>query len=149
MQIEPAQRVGMPAFGAAGVKQQVVKIPENQAAVALGWPQAVAARRLDPEENLAIQQQGEQFDSRKTIIPAELSVLAWPLQRGYGGRDRRLENPEQRAGARRLQHEFVVAPSHIGKSRQDKNVGVAERRRCRPIVAHLRFDDDLVRAASR
>jgi hypothetical protein len=53
---------------------------------------------------------------------------------------------EQRAGARRFQHS--LPPSHVGEPRQDENVGIVERRHCRPIIGNLRFDDDLVLAVS-
>ena len=57
---------------------------------------------------------------------------------------------EQRAGARRFQNHLVGAPSHIGEPRQHENVrAIAQLRRSRPIIGNLRFDDDLIRAASR
>ncbi len=55
-----------------------------------------------------------------------------------------LADLEQRAGARRFQHHLVAAPAHVGKPRQDENVGIAEPRRSRPIIGNLRFDNDLI-----
>ena len=45
MRIEPAQRVGVPAFRAARVEQKIVKIPENEIVVALGRSQAICRRQ--------------------------------------------------------------------------------------------------------
>ena len=138
----------MPAFGAARVEQKIVKIPENEVVVALGRPEAFVAGGVDLEEDLAIDEQSEKLDPGKTVLPAEPFDLLRRGQRGHGGRDLRIANPEQRAGARRFQNHLVAAPPQVCEPRQDENVGIAERRRLRPIIGNLRLDDDLVLAVS-
>ncbi len=59
--INSAQRVGVPAFRAAGVEQQIVKVPKNEIVVALFRSQPGAAGGVDLEEDLAIHQQGEEL----------------------------------------------------------------------------------------
>src|SRR6266550_8717626 len=68
MRIKSTQRVGLSAFGAVGVEQQIVKVPENQVVVAFGRPQAVAAGGIDLEEDLAIHQQSEKLDPGKAAL---------------------------------------------------------------------------------
>ena len=133
----------MPAFRAARVEQEIVKVPKHEVVVALGGAQAAVAGGVDLEKDLAIHQQGEKLESRKTVLPAELFDLLRCGQHGEGGRNLRIADPEQRAGARRFQHHLVAAPPHIREPRQDENIGIAELRRSRPIVGNLRFDDDL------
>ena len=110
-------------------------------------PEAIARGGVDLEKDLAIHQQGEKLDAGKTVLPAEPFDLLRRGQHGDGGRNLRIANPEQRAGARRFQHHLVAAPPHICEPRQDENVGIAELRRLRPIIGNLRLDDDLVLAA--
>ena len=110
-------------------------------------PQVAVAGGIDLEQDLAIHQQGEKLDPGKAILPAEPSDLLRRGQHGEGGRNLRIADPEQRAGARRFQHHLVAAPPQVGEARQDENVGIAERRRSRPIVGNLRLDDDHVRVA--
>src|SRR5215211_4469942 len=52
--IEPAGRVGVPAFRTARMEQKIVKIPEDQVVIALDRPEAIAAGSVDLEEDLAI-----------------------------------------------------------------------------------------------
>jgi hypothetical protein len=146
MRISAAQRVRVSAFGAAGVEQKIVKVPENE--VTLRASQAIVAGRVDLEKDLATDQQREKLNPRKSVLPAEPFDLPGCSQVGNRGYNRRIANPEQRAGARRFQHHVVAAPSHVGEPRQDENVGIAELWRCRPVVGNLRFDDDLVLVAS-
>ena len=58
----------MSAFRAARVEQEIVKIPENEIVVALVRPQAAVAGSVDLEQDLAIDQQGEQLEPRKTVL---------------------------------------------------------------------------------
>ena len=134
---------------AARVEQKVVKVPKNEVVVTLGRSQAAVASGVDLEKDLAIHQQGEKLDPRKIGPPTEPSDLLGCSQYGDGGRNLRIANSEQRAGARRFQHHLVAAPSHVREPRQDENVGIAELRRSRPIIGNLRFDDDLVLVVSR
>ena len=131
------------------MEQEIVKVPQNEAVVALARSQAAVASRVDLEHDLAIHQQGEKLESRKTVQPTEPFDLLRCRQCGDCGRDLRIANSEQRAGARRFQDHVVAAPSHVREPREDKNVGVAELRRSRPIVGDLRLDDDLVLPVSR
>ncbi len=93
---------------------------------------------------MAIQQQSEQLDPRKVALPPELFDFLRCSQQGDGGRDLRIADFEQRAGARRFQHHLVAAPSQICEPRQHDNVGVAELWRLRPIIGNLRLDDDQI-----
>ena len=132
----------MPAFRAARVEQKIVKVPENEVVVALGRSEAAVAGGVDLEKDLAIHQQGEKLDPGKTVLPTEPFDLLRCRQYGDGGRNLRIANLEQRAGARRFQHHLVAAPPHVREPRQDENVGIAELRRSRPIIGNLRLDDD-------
>ena len=132
----------MPARRAARVEQQIVKVPENEVGVALGGSQVAVVGGIDPEQDLAIHQQGEKLDPGKAVLPAQSPDALRRGQHGERGRDLRIANPEQRSGARRFQHHRVAAPPHVGEARQDENLGIAERRRLRPIVGNLRLDDD-------
>ncbi len=149
MRINSAKRVGVSAFGAARVEQKIVKVPKNEVVVALRRPQAVAASGVDLEKDLAIQQQSEKLDPRKTVLPTQLFDLLRRGQHGQDGRNLRIADFEQRAGARRFQHHLVAAPSHVREPRQDESVGIAELRRSRPIIGNLRFDDDQILAVAR
>ena len=65
MRINPAQRVGVPAFRAARVEQKIVKIPEDEVVVAFGRAKDFVAGRVDLEEDLAVEEQSEKLDPRK------------------------------------------------------------------------------------
>jgi hypothetical protein len=60
-----------------------------------------------------------------------------------------IANPEQRTSARRFQNHLIGPPSHIGKSRKDEIILIAELQEVRPIIGHLRLDDHLIFAALR
>jgi len=144
MGIKPAQRVGLSAFRAVGVEQEIVKVPKHKVVVALGRTEALVVRCIDPEKNLAIHQQREESDSRKIVLPPEPADFLRCRQDREGGRNVRIANPEQRAGARRFQHHVMAAPSQIREPGQHDHLGIAELWRSRPVVGNLRFDDDLV-----
>ena len=127
--IDAAYRVGVPAFRAARVKQEVVKVPEHEVVVALVGPQPAVAGRVELEQNSAFDQQGEQLDPGKAVLPAEPLERLRRRQHGEGGGNLRIADPEQRAGARRFQHHVVAAPAQIREPRQDEHVGLAELRR--------------------
>src|SRR5439155_24994644 len=57
-----ANRIGLAALRAPRVKHEVMEIPENKIAVAFIHPKAVAAVRIELEQELAIQQQFEQIE---------------------------------------------------------------------------------------
>src|ERR1700731_2547491 len=75
MQINSAQRVGVPAFRAARVEQKIVKVPKDEVVVALGRSKATFAGNVDFENDLAIHQQSEKLDPRKPVLPTELFDL--------------------------------------------------------------------------
>ena len=138
----------MPALGAAGMKQKIVKVPQNQMFVAFGRPQA-GVSGADLEKDLAFDQQSEKLKPRKAGLSTQPFDLLRRRQHGQGGRDLRIANFEQGAGARRFKDHVAGAPPHIGEPRQHQGVGIAKLRRLRPIVGNLRFDDDEVLAALR
>ncbi len=142
--INAAQRVGVPAFRAARVEQQIVKVPENEIVVALVRSKPGAAGGADLEEDLAIHQQSEELQSGKIFLPTQLLDGLRCSEEADCRRDARIANSKQCARARQFQHQLAAAPAHIGKSRQHDNVGFAEPWRLRPIIGKLRFDDDLV-----
>src|SRR5450631_2639099 len=86
MGIKPAQRVGLSALRAVGVEQEIVKVPKHEVVVALGRPEALVVRGVDPEKDLAIHQQREETDSRKIVLPPE---PADSLRRRQGREDGR------------------------------------------------------------
>jgi hypothetical protein len=107
-------------------------------------PQSIAAGSVNPEQDLAIHEQREKLDPAKTCLPPELADFLRCGQRGEGGCDLRIANPEQRTGARRFQHHLVAAASQIRKARQDDRVGRGKLWHSRPIIGNLRFDDGVV-----
>ena len=125
-----------------------MKVPKNEAVVTLGHSKPTFAS-TDLEKDLAIEEQGEKLDPWKTLPPTQLFDLPRGGEHGDGGRNLRIANLEQRAGARRFQDHLGAAPSHVREPRQDESVGIAELRRLRPIIGNLRFDDDQVLAVAR
>ena len=126
-----------------------MKVPKCKAVVALGQSKPTFASSIDFEKDLAIEKQGEKLGPRKPFPPTQLFDLPRGGEHGDGGRNLRIANFEQRAGARRFQDHLGAAPSHIREPRQDESVGIAELRRLRPIIGNLRFDDDQVLAIVR
>ena len=139
----------MPSRGTPRVKQEIVEIPENEVGIAFHRPQVAVVGGIDLEQDLAVHQQREEFKPGKAFPAAQPSDLLRRGQQGERASDLRIADPKQRAGARRFQHHRVATPPQIGKARQDENLGVSERRRLRPIVRNLRFDDDSLRVARR
>jgi hypothetical protein len=131
------------------VEQEIVEIPENEAVVALGRPQAAVGGRIDLEKDLAVHQQGNKLNPTEAVLPTQLSDSLRRRQNGDGGRNLRIADLEQCAGARRFQDHVVAAPPHIREPRQGENVVLAELRQPRPIVGNLRLDDDLVCSVTR
>src|ERR1700677_5315515 len=126
-----------------------MKVPKYEAVVTLGRSKPTFATSPDLEKDLAIEEQGEKFDPRETFLLTQLFDLPRGGEHGDGRRNLRIANFEQRAGARRLQHHLVAAPSHEREPRQDESLGTAELRRLRPIIGDLRFDNDQVLAVAR
>ena len=149
MRIGSAERIGVPTFRAARVEEKIMKVPNNEAVVTLGHSKPAFAGAGGLEKDLAIEKEGKKLDPWKTLLPTQLFDLPRGREHGDGGRNLRIANLEQRPGARRFQDHFGAAPSQVGEPRQDESVGVAELRRLRPIIGHLRFDDHQVLAVAR
>src|SRR4051794_41486287 len=77
----------MSALGAARMKQEIMEIPENKIAVAFIHPKAVAAFRIELEQELTIQQQFEQIEVEGGRVAAKPADLVRPRQRSDGGRN--------------------------------------------------------------
>ena len=58
----------MPAFGAAGVEQKIVKVPEHQIVVAFGRAQA-SFLAADLEKDFAVEKQRQKLDARESRRP--------------------------------------------------------------------------------
>ena len=138
----------MPAFGAAGVKQKIVEIPQHQAVAAFRWPQP-AVNGIDLDQNFAIDQQSEYFDSRRIAPMQQFSERLRGRQHGQHRGQFGIANPKQRARERRFQHQVAAAPAHIGEARQRQNIACSESWRLRPVIRNLRLDDHLVGATRR
>ena len=130
IRIDSAQGIGVPTLRAARMEEKIVKVPKNELLVTLGQAKPASAGGADLEKDLAIEQQGKKLDPGKTLLPTQLFDLLRRGKHRNGGRNLRIANFEQRAGARRFQHHLVAAPPQIREPRQDESVGVAELRRC-------------------
>src|SRR6202451_4237506 len=91
--IGPAQRVGMPALGAARVEHKIVKVPQHEGVVALGRTQAIAVA-VDLEKDLAIDKEREKLEPRKILLPAELFDVLRRGQQGQSSGDLRVADSE-------------------------------------------------------
>src|SRR5580704_8812713 len=149
MRIGSTERISVPTFRAARVEEKIMKVPKSEAVVTLGQSKPTFASSADLEKDLAMEEQGEKLDPWKTLPLAQVFDLLRGREDGDGGRDLRIANLEQRAGARRFQDHLGAAPSHVREPRDDERVGIAELRRLRPIIGNLRFDDDQVLAVAR
>ena len=130
--IESAQWVGLTAFGAVGVEQKIVKVPKYEVFVTLAGPTAIAA--VDSEEDFAIDQQAEQFQTGKARLPPQPADLLRRGQRGNHAGNSCIANLERRAGTRRFQNHLIAAPSQVGEPRQHDRIGSAKLRGLRPII---------------
>ena len=92
--INSAERIGVPAFAAARVEQEIVKIPEHELIVALGPPWSPSTRRVDLEQHLAVQQQADEREPGKAVLPSQLFEGSRHRQCGQSGGDCRVANPE-------------------------------------------------------
>src|SRR5215471_5917448 len=92
--INAAQRVGVPSLGAARVEKEIVKVPKDQIAVALGLSKAAVAAGVNLEKDLAIQQQAEKLDPWESAQQTELFDSMRHGQHRQGGGDLRVANPE-------------------------------------------------------
>src|SRR3979490_904642 len=95
------------------MEQNIVKVPENEVVVSLGRSEPIIAGSLDLEKDLAVDEQGEKRDPRKSVLTTEPFDVLRRGQHGQGGRDLRIANLEQRAGARRFQDHLVGTPSQV------------------------------------
>src|SRR4051812_25277577 len=108
----------MSALGAPRMKQKIMEIPENKIAVAFIHSKAVAAFRIELEQELAVQQQFEQIEVEGGRVAAKPADLLRLRQRSEGGGNGGIANSKQRAGARGFQDHLVAAPGQISKTRQ-------------------------------
>src|SRR4029450_13493609 len=99
----------MAALRAPRVKHEIMEIPENKIAVAFIHPKAVAAVRIELEQELAIQQQFEQFEVEGGSVAAKPADLLRPRQRSEGGGNGGIGDLKQRGGGRRLHRHFTCA----------------------------------------
>ena len=136
----------MPAFGRARVEQEIVKVPQHEVVVSFRPAQIARPRGIDAEQDAAVGEQREQRVADAALCPAERLDRLRRDEPRDAGRDLRVANPKQRAGARQFQHEIVGAPPQVGEARQHEHVGIVERGQPRPVVGHLRLDHDHVRA---
>ena len=139
----------MPAFGRARVEQEIVKVPQHEVVVSLRRAQIARTRGIDAEQDAAVDEEREQRVADASLCAAERLDRLRRDEPRNAGRDLRVANPKQRAGARQFQHEVVGAPPQVGEARQHEHVGIVERGQPRPVVGHLRLDHDLVRAVPR
>ena len=139
----------MPPFAAARMEQKIVKIPKHELIVTLDPAEAAIATGLDLENNLAVNEQGEELNFGKNILSTQLRDLMRRRKNGQSGRDVRIAYPKQRAGTRRFEDHLSIASPHVSEPRQNESARLGERRHSRPIVGELGFDDDEVLAALR
>ena len=85
MRKNPAYRVGVPPFRASRMEQKIVEVPKSQVVIALGQPGCLPLALSVFRSDLAIRQQGENLDPRKTVLLPELSDLLRGRQRGERG----------------------------------------------------------------
>ena len=71
MRIDSAQRIGVPTFRAARMEEKIVKVPKNEAVIALGQSKPTFAGGIDLEKDLAIDKQGEKLDPWKVVLPTQ------------------------------------------------------------------------------
>ncbi len=132
---------------AAGVKQQIVKIPQHEAGVAFGGPQPLVAIAVDHEQDPAIDQQAQQRDARKAALATQLLHRPWYGQARDGRRNVGIAKPKQRTGARGFEHHVGAAPPQVGEAGEHERAIAGELRHARRVIAHLRLDHDEVRAS--
>src|SRR4029077_17851647 len=83
--IEPAERIGLPSFRAARVEQKIMKIPKDEIVVTLRPAQVSGFAGFDLEQNLAIQEKREKFDSGKAWRLSKRAELLWGGKSSEGG----------------------------------------------------------------
>jgi hypothetical protein len=76
MRINSAEWIGVAALGAARVEKKIVKVPENEVGVTLRRSKAVVGSTLNLEKHPAINQQRQEFNAGKTVLPTKLFDLA-------------------------------------------------------------------------
>ena len=104
----------MPPFRAARMKEQIVKIPQNEIVIALGWPEATVAGAFELDKDFAINQERKKLKSGIVAQPFDFS---WCREPGQSSRNLRIADFEQRAGPGRFQDDLVATPSHVSEPR--------------------------------
>src|ERR1700722_18841653 len=126
-----------------------MKVPKYEAVVTLSQSKPAFAASTDLEKDLAIQEQREKLDPRKTFLLTQRFDLLRGREHGDVRRNLRIADFEQCVSAWRFHDHVVAALSHEREPRQDESLGIAELRRLGPIIGNLRFDDDQVLAVAR
>jgi hypothetical protein len=107
----------MPAFRAARMKKKIVKIPQNEIVVALGWPEAAVPSSFELEKDFTIDQKRKKLNPWKSVLSAQPFDLLRCREYGQGSRYLRIADFEQRASAGRFQDHLVATPSYVGEPR--------------------------------
>src|SRR5450631_1892742 len=69
--INAAERIGVPAFRAARMKEKIVEVPKDDVPVALLDPQPIAPG-IGLEKDPTVEEQSEKLEARKVILLAQL-----------------------------------------------------------------------------
>src|SRR5579883_2081092 len=148
MGINATHRICMPSFRAAGVKQQIVEVPEGEAVSALRHAQIALNRLVSLKNDLAVQQQREKLDARETVLAPKLPDFLGGKKPGKKCGNLRIADSEKRTRQGRFNYYLIATPAKIGESRQDNRIYIIELLQLRPIAGNLRLDDDRVAGGS-
>src|ERR1700722_19805651 len=98
-----------------------MKVPKSEVVVTLGQSKPTFATGANLEKDLAIEEQREKLDARKTFLLTQRFYLPRGGERGDGRRNLRIADFEQRAGAGRFDDHLGAAPSHEREPREDES----------------------------
>src|SRR5580704_4411098 len=70
IRVGATQRIGVPAFGAARMENEVVKIPKNEIVVALGRAKTLVAGCADLKKDVGVDEEAESFGPREPGLQA-------------------------------------------------------------------------------
>jgi hypothetical protein len=129
------------------MEHEIVEVPKSQVLIAFRKPGIAFASRIGLQNDLAISQQGQNFDPRETILLLKLPNGLRGRQCGEEAQEFRIADPEEGGGAGRLEHDFISPAAEIREPGENDSVAIAELRHLRPIADHLRLDNNQVFAA--